>query len=262
MAVLRPIISITVALHLAIYLVDAVAAPFNNSDDLPFVTSRFVAPACGYCPRPSNTQIEAKPIRTDDTHVKAAAKNGLTVGYITPADPSVALEDMKARGMMARLSKNFLDCARKIGSGAYDTKYYPPGGAIMHDPSKDCYMDRGHLLANVFGGSGLEVLNIVAMYRRVNRSHMKILENKVGSAFATLDLDDTNDIIKFVVVPWYKSGRDSPYKISVTTSILKPGKARTTYPWFSAEFFNEKDPLPSVFNYDFTSHFETGGKWT
>lgn len=90
---------------------------------------------------------------------------------------------------------------------------------------------------------------------------MKIIENKVKSAWQNLVLGDDN-IVRYMVISVYKSGRTSPENMTITTSIVLEANARTTYPWFSVQFENEKNAPANTYNCDFSTNFQKDGIWS
>jgi hypothetical protein len=73
-------------------------------------------------------------------------------------------------------------------------------------------MHRGHIIANVFGGSN-GAINLVPLYPRVNMSTMRTVERQVQTAV------QTGQRVFYEVTPVYKAESGNPVPIGILLEI-------------------------------------------
>jgi len=112
------------------------------------------------------------------------------------------LDDIgKPSGVVATITEDM------IGTGsAANPAIRPPdfaGGANNHS--------RGHLLANILGGSGTDARDLVTMFKRnANSPNMRHFENQKRSAI------DGGEVVNFRVIPIYSGNRSIPSGVTMT----------------------------------------------
>lgn len=112
------------------------------------------------------------------------------------------LDDLgRPTGVVATITEDM------IGTGsAANPAIRPPGfagGANNHS--------RGHLLANIFGGSGTDARNLVTLFQRnANSPNMRHFENQVRSAI------DGGEVVNFRVIPIYSGNSSIPAGVTMT----------------------------------------------
>ncbi|MBM2614004.1 DNA/RNA non-specific endonuclease [Actinoplanes sp. LDG1-06] len=97
---------------------------------------------------------------------------------------------------------------RDLRTGTRTGDVYPPG--LQRGELDPLGARRGHLLGNLFGGSGRDVRNLAWMHKTVNNSHFKTeFENPVRAAL------ERGETVRFGVRPLYRPGEAAPFAVEV-----------------------------------------------
>ncbi|MEU9455112.1 DUF4157 domain-containing protein [Streptomyces sp. NPDC048277] len=96
-----------------------------------------------------------------------------------------------------------------LGTGTDSAHDVSPGGR-QFDGAADVGARKGHLLANVLGGSGRDLGNLAWMHQWINNSTFKLeFENEVIRALKS------GESVRFSVRPKFRPGESAPYEIEV-----------------------------------------------
>ena len=111
-----------------------------------------------------------------------------------------------------------------VNRGSETGDVYPPG--LVAGELNPLRGRRGHLLGNLFGGSGRDVVNLAWMHEVVNNSTYKTMfENPVRAAL------DNGSSVQFSITPLYEPGHAAPYAVEVWARATAPdGTTETVVP--------------------------------
>ncbi|MBL8932585.1 MAG: DNA/RNA non-specific endonuclease [Kineosporiaceae bacterium] len=154
------------------------------------------------------TRIDSSPRRSPGRAPRRSPKPSPTG---TPQNPPpfeerVLIGDLEnglPTGVMGRLHPSDLHTGTPSSSDVN-----PPG--LVTGELNALRARRGHLLANLFGGSGRDLGNLAWMHEQVNNSAYKIrFENPVRAAL------EGGREVRFTVEPKYRPGENAPFAIEV-----------------------------------------------
>ncbi len=118
----------------------------------------------------------------------------------------------RPQGVKARLNKYSIGCGTRAILN-------PPGWDDRVNQTYNNIISRGHLLANILGGSGTDVRNVVTVCQRTTNSQMEAIEIKIWNKI--LELDGAS--VDYEVEALYNGTDKIPYAIRLrATSIEGP----------------------------------------
>jgi hypothetical protein len=163
------------------------------------------------------TRSEATPVRSPGPRrpaaspkkaaTKAAApKQAAAKGAVSPISERVLVGDLE-NGLPTGVTGELHPSDLHTGSPS-SSDVNPPG--LETGELDPLGARRGHLLANLFGGSGRDPRNLAWMHKRINNSDFKVqFENPVRRAL------EAGQPVRFGIRPKFRPGELAPYEVEV-----------------------------------------------